>query len=95
MDNAPKMQEEDEGGALAPWKEGKLFPEGWENMSLAQKVRPLYSTGGAMGGFVFVVERDHASPSSPVVCENVFAWTTPPRGPGEHDAHTNDELTPS
>lgn len=27
---------------MAPWKEGKLIPEGWEAMSLPQKISELY-----------------------------------------------------
>jgi hypothetical protein len=36
----PKQQQVDT--SRAEWKEGKLFPEGWEQMSLPEKVAELY-----------------------------------------------------
>jgi hypothetical protein len=36
----PKQQQVD--SARAEWKKGKLFPEGWEQMSLPEKVAELY-----------------------------------------------------
>lgn len=28
---------------MAPWKEGELFPEGWENMPVTEKIAELYT----------------------------------------------------
>jgi hypothetical protein len=28
---------------MAPWKEGELFPEGWENMPVMEKIAELYT----------------------------------------------------
>ena len=28
---------------MAPWKEGELFPEGWEDMPVTQKIAELYT----------------------------------------------------
>lgn len=39
--NMTPRQEVDSGN-MADWKEGKLFPEGWEEMPLDQKVAELY-----------------------------------------------------
>jgi hypothetical protein len=36
----PKQQQVD--ATRAEWKEGKLFPEGWDQMSLPDKVAELY-----------------------------------------------------
>jgi hypothetical protein len=36
---------QEDNSNMAPWKEGQLFPEGWEQMSLPQKVYHGSSTG--------------------------------------------------
>ena len=38
--NQPKVEQVSE--EFAPWKEGQLFPEGWDNMPLSQKLSELY-----------------------------------------------------
>jgi hypothetical protein len=51
------------GGGLAEWKEGELFPEGWDEMDPLQKAAELYlgkrgflfwSTKLALGGVIFL-----------------------------------------
>lgn len=36
------MEERRGGSNMAEWKEGKLFPEGWESMPLDKKMNELY-----------------------------------------------------
>ncbi len=44
------MQVQAEKGGLAEWKEGKLFPEGWDKMDPPQQVYELYT---GKRGFLF------------------------------------------
>lgn len=44
---------------MAPWKEGKLLPEGWEQMALETKVNEIYM--GRRGMLFWVTKFAYAS----------------------------------